>query len=235
MTLSKAPLPLKVLFTCFLLTTGMGYLFAVFYLFLMDIEPHRKSGANLSRAVIVKYYGKRETTLLEASLTEGMWEETDATPAQRKEVLTWLRQGAKEDGFPKVQPIFQKNCVSCHSQDGGETPLTNFQEISAFTKLDTGLSIKSLVRVSHIHLFGISFIFMLTSGIFVLSEINARWRALLIALPFIAMWTDVGSWWFTKWEPFFAYTVIVGGLLMGLSLAAQVLIPLWEMWLKKKQ
>ncbi|MBI4714587.1 MAG: hypothetical protein HY760_01335 [Nitrospirae bacterium] len=45
---------------------------------------------------------------------------------------------------------------------------------------------------------------------------------------------DIGSWWFTKWEPVFAYTVIIGGILMGFSLAAQILIPLWEMWLKKR-
>ena len=39
-----------------------------------------------------------------------------------------------------------------------------------------------------------------------------------------------GSWWLTKYEPIFAYTVIVGGVLMGLSLAGQVAISLYEMW-----
>ncbi|MBI4714786.1 MAG: hypothetical protein HY760_02410 [Nitrospirae bacterium] len=210
MTLREASLPLKVLFTCFLLTIGIGYLFAVFYLFLIDIEPHGKEGVGVSQAVIQKYYGKRETTQLEAALAGRMGE--NITPVQKKEVLEWVRQGAKVNDFPKVE----------------------FQEVSAFTQVDTGLSIKSLVRVSHIHLFGISFIFMLTSGVFVMTEIGARWRALLVALPFVAIWVDIGSWWFTKWEPIFAYTVIIGGILMGFSLAAQILIPLWEMWLKKR-
>jgi hypothetical protein len=78
-----------------------------------------------------------------------------------------------------------------------------------------------------------SFIFLLTSGIFVLSEIPVRWRAFLVAIPFVAIWMDIGSWWFTKVEPFFAYTVITGGVLMGISLAVQILLPLYEMWLKK--
>jgi hypothetical protein len=44
---------------------------------------------------------------------------------------------------------------------------------------------------------------------------------------------DIGSWWFTKIEPFFAYTVITGGVLMGISLAVQILLPLYEMWFKE--
>jgi hypothetical protein len=41
-------------------------------------------------------------------------------------------------------------------------------------------------------------------------------------------WTDIGSWWFTKYvDPaFFAYVVVVGGACMGLALAAQIFISL---------
>jgi hypothetical protein len=54
--------------------------------------------------------------------------------------------------------------------------------------------------------------------------------ASLVAVPFVAIWMDIGSWWFTKNEPIFAYTVIAGGALMGLSLALQIGISLVEMW-----
>jgi hypothetical protein len=54
--------------------------------------------------------------------------------------------------------------------------------------------------------------------------------ASLVAVPFLAIWMDIGSWWFTKNEPIFAYTVIAGGALMGLSLALQIGISLVEMW-----
>jgi hypothetical protein len=37
----------------------------------------------------------------------------------------------------------------------------------------------------------------------------------------------------SKLEPIFACTVVIGGALMGLSLAAQILLSLYEMWLKK--
>jgi hypothetical protein len=45
---------------------------------------------------------------------------------------------------------------------------------------------------------------------------------------------DIGSWWFTKYvDPaFFAYVVVVGGACMGLALAAQIFISLWQMWIE---
>ena len=109
-------------------------------------------------------------------------------------------------------------------------PLTTYAEVRAYAEVDMRQSAKALVRVSHVHLFGISIIFLLTGGIFTFSAIPPGWRALIVALPFLAIWVDIGSWWFTRFEPIFAYTVIAGGALMGLSLAVQIGIPLWEMW-----
>ena len=78
-----------------------------------------------------------------------------------------------------------------------------------------------------------SFIFMFTSFIFAFSETTSRLvRSVLIAIPFVAIWLDIGSWWFTKFEPVFAYTVIGGGILMGFSLAGQIGLSLYEMWLR---
>ena len=88
--------------------------------------------------------------------------------------------------------------------------------------------------MSHVHLFGISIIFLLTGGIFALSAIGAKWRLLIIAVPYIAIWADIGSWWLAKVYSVFAYVVLLGGALMGVALAAQILISLWEMWFKKR-
>ena len=63
------------------------------------------------------------------------------------------------------------------------------------------------------------------------SEVSGSIKSALIGIPFIAIWVDIGSWWFTKYEPAFAYTVIGGGILMGLALAIQIGVSLFEMWL----
>lgn len=135
-----------------------------------------------------------------------------------------------------MQPILTQACAGCHSVAAGTglPSLISYTEVARYTVVDLGQSIKSLVRVSHIHLFGISFIFMFTSLIFVFSEIPVSVRTLLVAIPFLAIWLDVGSWWFTKHDPIFASIVIGGGMLMGLSLALQIGISIYEMWLARE-
>ena len=192
MTLQTLSLPLKVLVTLFLLTMGLGYLFALAYLYLIDVEPHTKHGMGLVAAVIMKYYGQRETTRLEAALGGPMGEYV--TDSQRTQIVQWIRQGAREAGFARVQPILTQTCAGCHSAAAGTglPLLTSYTEVARYTAVDLGQSIKSLVRVSHIHLFGISFIFMFTSFIFVCSGIPVSVRAFLVAVPFLAIWLDMG-------------------------------------------
>ena len=48
-------------------------------------------------------------------------------------------------------------------------PLASFEAVQKVAKADTGTSITDLAKVSHIHLFGISIIFLLTGAIFALS------------------------------------------------------------------
>jgi hypothetical protein len=204
-------------------------LFALAYLYLIDVEPHTKHGMGLVAAVIMKYYGQRDTTRLEAALRGPMGEYV--SDSQRKQLIQWIRQGAGEAAFVKIQPILAQACAECHSTSSGTglPTLTSYAEVARYTEVDLGQSIKSLVRVSHILLFGMSFIFMFTSLIFVFSEIPASVGALLVAIPFLAIWLDIGSWWFTKHDPIFAYIVISGGVLMGLSLALQSGISIYDM------
>ncbi len=58
MTLPTMPLPLRVLASFFLLTIGVGYLFAVAYLYLLDVEPHRKHGMGLVRSRFLNGSGR---------------------------------------------------------------------------------------------------------------------------------------------------------------------------------
>ena len=98
------------------------------------------------------------------------------------------------------------------------------------TKTDTGLSVLQLTRVSHIHLFGISILFLLTGAIFSLSETPIWFRVSVLIIPYPAIIMDIGSWWVTKYyDPAFAYIVLFGGAFMGLAMACQIIISLWEM------
>lgn len=154
------------------------------------------------------------------------------SPMDKELVIQWIRKGAKEEDYSSVKPIIDKACADCLSKGGSMSPLTNYSEVSKITVIDLGQSIKCLSRVSHVHLFGISLLFLLTGVIFSFSEINRVIKTIFLVLPFASMWVDIGSWWLTKFEPVFAYTVIIGGMFMGMSLAVQILVSLYEMWLR---
>jgi hypothetical protein len=222
---------LKVLSTCFLFTVGAGYLVALAYLYLIDLEPHTKHGFGVVQAVIAKYHGNRQASRLETALAGSMGEMV--TLEENRDIIRWLRQGAHEAEFVRIQPILKRACAVCHSPELGRPttpPLTSYAEVAKYTGVDVGASIKSLIGSSHIHLFGMSLIFMFTGAIFALSETPRIFRLVVVAVPFLAIWFDIGSWWFTKYEPLFAYTLIIGAVLMGISLTMQIGISLYEMW-----
>jgi len=93
------------------------------------------------------------------------------------------------------------------------------------------MDIFTLVRVSHIHLFGITFIFYIVGSIFCHAYIKPVWlKCALIATPFLAIVLDIGSWYLTKVYPPFAWVVMVSGALMGVSFAVQWAISIYQMW-----
>ena len=36
------------------------------------------------------------------------------------------------------------------------------------------------------------------------TDVAARWKTIVVVLPYGAMLVDIGCWWLTKWEPAFA-------------------------------
>jgi len=231
-TLGTLSTPMRALLTCFLVTIGVGYVAALLYLFLVDIDPHQKVGVGIAEGIAQKYHGTRGNTRLEAALRGPMSDRLGEPDKQ--EILRWVHDGASADGFAKVKPIFERICTQCHSPTTGMPipPLTSFEDIRKVAQVDTGLSFIQLARVSHVHLFGMSIIFLLTGGIFAFSAVPAKLRLLIIVVPYVSIWTDIGSWWITKYQPGFAYAVLIGGGLMGVALAAQILISIGEMWIK---
>ncbi len=229
-SLHDLPTTLRALFSGFLIVVGIGYLSALSYLFLVDIEPHRQEG--MVEGISAKYHGSPGGSRLEAALRGTMADKLTAD--ERNQVFQWIRGGATADSYAKIEPLLSQKCGVCHSAQSGlsVSPLTKVEDVQKLAKTDTGLSLLQLTRVSHVHLFGISIIFLLTGAIFSLSETPIWFRVSVLLVPYLAIILDIGSWWATKYySPVFAFTVIIGGGLMGLAMACQILISLWEMWI----
>ncbi len=221
----------RLLYTSFLLLMGAGYLMALAYLYTSHQGHDGKPGLSVED-VATNYYGNRSGTRLEAAIRGPMSGYIDETG--RHHIVAWLKDGADWDGYQNtVGPILSERCVGCHSDASGMglPDFTSYEGVRAYAKVDTGVSLQSLIEVSHIHLFGIGLV-LLGIGMIFRKACMTRWlKAVLMMLPFVAVALDISAWFLTKWDPVFAYTVIVAGAMLGLGMAAQILISLYQIWL----
>jgi hypothetical protein len=224
----------KILDTMFLLTIGVGLIFALIYVYATHQGNDGKPGLSVAD-IRIAYYGKHEQTRLGAAINGPMSDRFE-NPEQKQVILKWIDNGASEEGYKeKVAPIVNSRCIMCHSAESGMglPPLTSYADIKKLTKTDTGASIVSLVRVSHIHLFGIAFILFLLGRLFILCEMPVMLKRITVAIPFLAMLADILSWFVTKILPGFAYVVFIAGALLYLSIAVQIVVSLYQMWFYK--
>ena len=224
--------PIKVLFTGYLITVGIGYFFALIQILLTHGMADGKFGLSIDD-IVYSYYGNRSGTVLEQQLEGAM--KQNAPEDERFQIIQWVRDGAEEEAYQDdgIDKIIQTRCVMCHNKEASGLP--NFNEFAQLKKLaaqDEGSSVGTLTRGSHIHLFGISFIFMFVGIIFSFSETtDMRFKCMAVGMPYIFLVTDIFSWWLTKYYPVFAWLVVFAGMGMGVSFIFMWFTSIIEMWL----
>ncbi len=89
-----------------------------------------------------------------------------------------------------------------------------------------------LLKWTHIHLFGINFIFIILGTVTYLLNLNERVRAWLIALPFLGILIDIAALWLKSYiSPVFFWLHIPGGGVFGSIFAFVFFRGFWEMWI----
>ncbi len=231
---SELPLSVRVLYTAALVVLGLGYLFALIYLF---HTYSAKDGNPLTLSyqdIVIAYTGSGKGSRLEAALQGPM---RAMLPAEEIDtVIAWVQEGSNRESYEKtIAAIISKRCLACH--DGSNPHLANLRSydyMQKVTERDTGTGIFTLVRVSHIHLFGITFIFFLMGTIFSHAYVRPVWlKSTVIALPFVFLMVDVLSWYFTKLFHPFAFVVMGAGALMGASFAYMWVVSMYQIWFSK--
>lgn len=224
------PLSIRTLFTGTLVVLGLGYAFGMLHVYNSHASRDGNPGFS-AQDLVIAYSGNSEATKLEAALTgpmSGMLSQEDTG-----KIVGWVRSGMDEQAYEMtVGPIFDRQCVACH--DGANphiADLSDYDAVSEVAELDTGMDLFTLVRVSHIHMFGITFIFFISGLIFSYAKMRNLWlKSAIIALPFIAIIMDVTSWYLTKIYPGFSWVVFISGGVMGMSFAAQWTISMYQLW-----
>ena len=226
----ELPTSMRTLFTGALLVVGLGYVFAMLYVFVAHSGADGRPGLSVDD-IKITYSGSKETTQLEKALRgpmSGMLPQKDLAA-----MLDWIRDGAiKKTYTASVESIVADNCLSCH--DGSNPHLSNldgFENIHEVVAQDTGADLFTLVRVSHIHLFGLTFIFFIVGFIFSHAYLRPVWlKSLIIATPFAGVIADVLGWYVTKVYTPFAWVVLIAGAFNGLSFAVMWVISMYQMW-----
>ncbi len=226
--------PIKVLFTGYLCTVGIGYLFALIQILFTHGMADGKFGLSVDD-IVYSYYGNRSGTVLETQLNGPMKE--NAPDQERFKIMEWVREGADSEAYKDdgIEKIIESRCVMCHNKEASGVPsFSNFEGLKPYTTQDTGATFASLTRVSHIHLFGISFIFMFVGLIFSFAETpTTQYKCIAIGMPYGFLIADIMSWWLTKIHPMFAWLVIFAGMGMGISFMFMWVTSILEMWLFK--
>lgn len=232
---SEMPYSQRVLFTAALLVFGLGYVFALSLIF---VTYAGRAGGNplmLSyQDIVVAYSGSGQDSRLETAVRGPMrimLATEESTP-----IINWVRGGATRAAFASdVNPILEKRCLICHDGSNPHIPnLSGYDNVKKVTEADTGTPISTLIRVSHIHLFGLTFVFFIMGHMFSHAYVRPVWfKCAAIATPFVAIVTDVSSWYFTKLFHPFAWLVLGGGALMGLSFAFMWAVTMYQLWFSR--
>ncbi|MFH1043816.1 MAG: elongation factor-1 alpha [Pseudomonadota bacterium] len=228
---SELPLDLRVLYTAALFILAMGYSFGVIYVFNTYAGRDGNPSSLSYQDMVIAYSGSGKGSRLESALRGSM---ANIAPADElSAIVAWVQQGADKAKYETdVRPTIEKRCVICH--DGNNPRLTNlggYDYIKKVTEKDTGTDVVTLVRGSHIHMFGLAFIFFLIGLIFSHADVRPVWvKSVVVALPFVAMALDVSSWYLTKlFHPVALVTMATGGI-MVLCFVFMWVVSVYQMW-----
>lgn len=227
------PLSVRALFTGTLIVLGIGYAFAMLHIYNSHAGRDGLPGISVED-IAIAYSGSKEATRLEAALTGPM--SVMLPPDETGTLIGWVRRGTDEQEYEaRIRPILEQRCLSCHDGSNPHIPnLDGYAELAETAELDTGMDIFTLVRVSHIHMFGITFIFFIMGLIFSHAYVRPIWfKVAVIVAPFAAIVIDIGSWYLTKFDPSFALIVVLSGGAMGLSFAIEWFISMYQLWFWK--
>lgn len=222
------PDSLRILFAAALVTLGLGYVFAMIQIYETHAGLDGTPGIN-ANDIAIAYSGNVNSNRLQTALLGPM--SGNAPSRERRLIIEWAADGADKTQYEQVvKPVIENRCMRCHDgSKAGAPKFSTYEELAEFAKPDSGMSLATLVRVSHIHLFGMTFIFFIIGFIFSHSDVKSfHLKAAVIALPFLMMMTDIGSWYLTKLDTRFAWIIIVSGGLMGCSFAFQWLVSMYQ-------
>jgi|APCry1669189101_1035198.scaffolds.fasta_scaffold95966_1 hypothetical protein len=93
---------------------------------------------------------------------------------------------------------------------------------------------KELITHAHTHVLAMTMMFFTLGFVFMLTSANPLLKIVVPALSFFSILMDISSMFLVRFVlPQFAITILLAGMLIGVCALIEIVIPLYEMWLKK--
>jgi len=232
--LFSLPASSKVALTLFLCIAGLGYILGFTNIYLSYSHVDGKPGLSVADIRLTFFGSGGGGTKLEKAI-DGAMRGNFATDADYNSVKTWLKAGARESDFGAVKTVFDGSCVGCHSTDArtGGVSLQTYPEVSEVLRTDSGMSISRLVSLSHLHVMGILSLVFLLCLVFSFTSFAEPLKIAVMAFSLGSIVADIGSWWLAKFVASLAPLVILGGACVAIAFLALILLPLYDLWLRK--
>ena len=231
MSLRNATLSVRVFATSILFTLGIGFLLALVYLYAKEVRPHQIQGHGMVEGIAYNYHGIPSEPRLIASLQGSM--ASTVTEAEFAVFQGWTDAGGTEEAYlGPVEALVGSNCTPCHDEGGYFPKLVTYEDVAPLAQPDSGVDVKRLARMTHVHLLAIPLLFYILGALFVRTRYQEKLKAVLVAGPFVGITWDIGHWWITKLNPDAAAGVVLGGVLMSLGFAFQWFMTFYDVWAK---
>ncbi|HKB01412.1 MAG TPA: hypothetical protein VKD90_04290 [Gemmataceae bacterium] len=165
--------------------------------------------------------------------------------AERQALVAWAEAGAPKaqyeaDAFPLPRDFPFDNLPAALKTNAPDIPrgAAAAAEPKAADKWKEAklrqLSVDALTQSTHAHLLTFSLLWAATGLVLAFSSYRVSIRTLLAPLVLVAQVIDVGCWWLARLEPpagpYFALAIMATGTVVGLGLAAQIVLSLWDMY-----
>jgi mono/diheme cytochrome c family protein len=152
----------------------------------------------------------------------------------------------------KIQSILTARCAECHQEGGvkGEFPLDTYTGLAKYLEAPPGIEIpegatevwcassrqigrEKLAQSTHAHLLSFAMLFSLTGLAFAFTSHRAWVRFIIAPLALLAQVADVSCWWLARIDGpgvYFAQAIMATGAVVGMSLGAQIVLSVFNMY-----
>lgn len=232
--LRTMPVTTKFIISFFLVLTGFGYLLGFSNIYMTYNMVDQKPGLSIED-ISLTYYGARDKTTLEKAI-DGSMKQYFTDTSEYTVVKDWVLDGASEDAWDKeIESIFDASCNTCHSESTALAGVVTveYSDVENYLGANEGKSWSRIVGVSHTHILAITPLVFILIILLSFTSYPAIVKNIVSIFAFSAVFLDVGSWFLAKFSPFFSIFVLIGGMSLGLSFGLLVLLPLYDLWIKK--